>query len=483
MIRAFRLIIAVFRAPPGVPLRAAPRAALAAAIALITGCGDNGGPRGLTPQQLVDRLQELPGVTVEEQETDEPDLHYYTLHFTQPIDHDNPGLGTFQQEVSLLHRNTSAEVPMVVQTSGYADTNLGHPVELTRLLAANQVAIEHRFFGTSIPDPVDWSKLTIAQMAADEHAIIVAMRSIYDGAFVSTGGSKGGMTAMYHRRFYPDDVDGTVAYVAPISFGAPDHRYPAYIDTVGPIGCRQAVRDIATEMLAHRRDAIVAHAQADASHTYTQISIGAAAEAAVVSLEWTFWQYHGADECGTVPLVSESDETVLAFLDKVSPVSDSDDWQVERFKPYYYQSYTQLGYPDGGAEYLAPYLKFTEADYSNELPVPEPPYDDSVMRDIDFYVEHAGVHLLFVYGEWDPWTGGKFALGNAEDAAILIQDGGTHSAWLTNLALSDRQEAFAKLEAWTGVTPMVSRVHHADLAADLPPRIPPVLARARAAAK
>ena len=34
------------------------------------------------------------------------------------------------------------------------------------------------------------------------------------------------MTAIYHRRFYPDDVDGTVPYVAPISFGAPDLRYP-----------------------------------------------------------------------------------------------------------------------------------------------------------------------------------------------------------------------------------------------------------------
>ncbi|HEU4734612.1 MAG TPA: S28 family serine protease [Kofleriaceae bacterium] len=473
MIRAFGLIITTLRVALG--------ATLVAAIALSGACGDNGEPRGLTPEQLMEHLQELPGVTVEEQVSDDPDLRYYVLHFTQPIDHDNPALGTFQQEVSLLHRNTSAQVPMVVQTSGYADTNLGHPVELTRLLAANQVAIEHRFFGTSIPDPLDWSKLTIAQMAADEHEIITALRSIYEGAFVSTGGSKGGMTAMYHRRFYPDDVEGTVAYVAPISFGAPDDRYRKFLDTVGPIGCRQAVRDLATEMLAHRRGAILAHAQADSSHTYTQIAIGPAVEAAVVSLEWTFWQYHGRDECDTVPPVGASDESVLAFLDKVSPVSDCDDVHVERTKAYYYQSYTQLGFPAYGAQYLAPYLKFTEADYMNELPVPEPTYDDTVMRDIDFYVEHSGDHLLFVYGEWDPWTGGKFALGNAQDAAILIQEGGTHATWLTNLALSDRQEAFLKLEAWTGVTPMVSRVHNADLVAERPPRIPPVPGRAPAA--
>ena len=41
------------------------------------------------------------------------------------------------------------------------------------------------------------------------------------------------MTSVYHRRFYPDDVDATVAYVAPISFGAPDDRYIDFLANVG----------------------------------------------------------------------------------------------------------------------------------------------------------------------------------------------------------------------------------------------------------
>ena len=460
MNRALRLIIAV--------------------IIAASGCGDNGGPRGLTPDQLLARLRALDGVKVEEGASDDPDLHYYILHFTQQVDHNDPSIGTFQQEVSLLHRSSSEEVPMVVQTSGYADTILGHPVELTRLLAANQASIEHRYFGSSRPDPMDWTRLTIQQMAADEHEIIAALRTVYEGAFITTGGSKGGMTAMYHRRFYPDDVEGTVSYVAPISFAAPDRRYADYLaDMVGPIGCRQAVRDIATEMLAHRRDAIVERAQQDSSHKYTQIAIGAAVESAVVGLEWTFWQYHGVNECMSVPRVTASDVDVFAFLDAISPVSDCDDDQVERFKPYYYQSYTQLGYPDGGYEYLAPYLKYTEADYANELPTPDPTYDrGDAMRDIDDYVERRAEHLLFIYGEWDPWTGGKFALGDAADSALLIQPRGTHSAWITDLELSDRQEAYAKLEAWTGVTPMASRVHQAAFAPDVVPRVPAVLGHA-----
>jgi len=134
------------------------------------------------------RLRQLSGVTVREAPTDQPGFHYYVLQFTQPIDHDNPDLGTFQQEVSLLHRDERANVPMIVATSGYSDSIQDKPCELTKMLAANQVSIEHRYFGESRPSPADWTKLTIRQMADDEHRIISALRTVYRGAFLTTGG-------------------------------------------------------------------------------------------------------------------------------------------------------------------------------------------------------------------------------------------------------------------------------------------------------
>jgi PS-10 peptidase S37 len=450
-----------------------------------SGCGDNLEPPGLTPAQLLARLRELPGVTVKEVATQQADFHYYVLHVTQPVDHDDPSQGTFQQQVSLLHRDTGARVPMIIHTSGYSDYTLDRPVELTKLLLANQVSIEHRYFGTSRPVPTDWTKLTIAQAAADEHEIIATLRTLYDGAFLTTGGSKGGMTAVFHRRFYPDDVDGTVAYVTPISFGVPDPRYPWYVDTIGPVDCRQAVRDVAVEMLARRRAAIWDLAESQPEHTYTRVRLGPAIEAAIVALEWTFWQYAGIEDCPTVPPPTASDEVLFKFLDEVSPVSDNDDARVAQFEAYFYQSYAELGFPDGGTEYLAPYLRYTEEDYADELPVPEPVYDSNAMRDIDDFVEHRGDRLLFVYGEWDPWTGGKFALGNATDSALLTQPRGTHWAKIVNLEIADREQAFIKLKDWTGVTPMISRAR--AMAFDGHPerqaRVPPALRRARAARK
>jgi hypothetical protein len=447
-------------------------------IAVFAGaCGDN---IDATPPTFVEQLGALPGVTVTETPTETGGYAYYVLHFTQPVDHDDPDGPTFQQEVSLLHRDPTA--PMIVQTSGYWDYYLDAPVELTRMLLANQISIEHRFFGESRPEPADWSKLTIEQMAADQHAIIAALRTVYDGAFVTTGGSKGGMTAIYHRRFYPDDVEGTVPFVAPISFGAPDARYEPYLDTLGPSACRNQVRAVATELLANRRAMLETEATAEAeqrSLSYTRIPIPLAVESSVVNLEWSFWQYRGVGACPFVPATTASDATLWNFLDETSPVRDSDDTSVTEFEAYYFQAYHQLGFPATATAYLDPYVRYTEDDYLAALPIAAPTYDGgAAMADIDQWVQTEGHGLAFVYGEWDPWTGGAFELGAATDSLLVVQPQGTHGARVGRLADADRQAVLDKLRAWTGVEPFVTQSARERLREPVEPRIPPAL-RAR----
>ncbi len=426
---------------------------LVASLFVLGACSDGADPVEPGPTDLLGKLRAIPGVTAEPVPTETAGFEYYVLHFTQPVDHANPAGQTFQQEVSLLHRADGA--PMVVQTSGYFDYYLDRPVELTGILASNQISIEHRFFGESRPEPADWSKLTIEQMAADQHEIIVALREIYPGAFITTGASKGGMTATYHRRFYPADVDGTVPYVAPMSFAAPDVRYTAYVDAIGPASCREALRAAAIEMLQNRRATFETRAAAQPGHTYTRIPLGPAVEGSIASLEWAFWQYYGVSFCDQVPPVTASDADLFGFLDDISPVGDNDDAQVALFEAYYYQAYAQLGYPDGNATYLDPFLLYTDRDYDGALPTALPTFDGgAAMHDVENYVQTDGDRLLFIYGEWDPWTGGEYDLGGATDSLKLTQAQGTHGSRINRLAPADRDAAYAKLAAWTGVTPI-----------------------------
>jgi hypothetical protein len=423
----------------------------------------------MASDQLTARLLALPGVTVQEDVGPE-NFSYYILHFTQPIDHNDPSRGTFQQQVSLLHRNELAPFPMIIYTSGYADEERNRPVELTTLLDANQVSIEHRFYGTSLPDPMDWSKLTVDQAAADEHDIITALRTIYDGPFLSAGESKGGITALIHRSFYPDDVSGTVAYVAPMSFNAPDLRYPAQFDLIGMDDCRTAVRNAARQMLT-RRDRMLARAKRQSDHVYTRVKIGPAVEAAITGLEWGFWQTAGGDHCGEVPLTTASDDELFEFLKQMSPVSEYDDEQLGYYAPYYYQSYAQLGYPDGTVAYLTDQLWYGEIDYEGELPTAEPEFDPDAMDAVQKWLENRdtdehdpvtradlGKHLMFVYGSWDPWFAGRVAVGAAGDTITFIKAQGNHDTKLATLDPVDRVQAFSYIKHWTGVDPVLWRL-------------------------
>jgi len=106
---------------------------------------------------------------------------------------------------------------------------------------------------------------------------------------------------------------------------------------------------------------------------------------------------------------------------------------------------------------------------------------DAIMLAVTFL--HIG--LLFIYGQWDPWTGGKFPLGDATESDVLTQPEGTHGARIESLDPADRAEAFAMLEAWTGVTPTATQARRAGGQGDEteeidppPPRVPPALVRA-----
>lgn len=465
------------------------RAALAIVLALAA-CGDNA-PGFEPPQSLADlpaAIARLPGVTIVgplPTRLTDAGYQYYTLEFTQPVDHADPDGQTFQQEVSLIVRDVGA-TPLVVHTTGYDDYWLDYPVELTEMFAANQITIEHRYFGSSRPVPTDWSKLRIEQMAADEHHVIELLHQVFPGApFLASGESKGGMTAVFHRRFYPDDVAATIPYVAPLSFGAPDDRYTDFFTNIGGdanAACRQGVRAAATEMLQHRRAALVQAATSDAiahDFAYTRIALGPAVESAVLSLEWAFWQYHGVAACKDVPPVTADDATLYDFLEAVSPVEDSDDASIAEFEPYYYQADEQLGFPAGGAAYLTPYLQYGDDAYAGLLSVPAPAYDHGgAMTDIDEFVRTRGDQLLFVYGQWDPWSAGMYTVGDGRDAARYIEPDGTHGSTITFLADADRAAALAHLQQWTGLTPTaLPQKRRARKLRQVPPALLHVLAR------
>jgi hypothetical protein len=415
------------------------------------GTSGNGGASGTggSAGDLVERLERIEGLRVVSHERLSSGEIRVNLTIEQPNDHEQPEGPKFEQTIQLLHR--SADAPMVLISTGY-DIEMGFGgYELVPALGANLLGIEHRFFGTSKPEPLDWSLLNIKQAAADTHHIVESLRGLYTRPWLSTGASKGGMASVYHRRFYPDDVVGTVAYVAPLSFGAPDNRYLDFLANVGGpelSSCRERLASIQVEAL-ERRAALIP--QIAALEGITDADAESALESTVWNLPFSFWQSLGVNRCGWLPAADATDVRLFEFLFlDLSGYSDPESQR--RFLPYYYQAYTEFGYPAIRSDHFAHLLKTKQWSLADALPGVPVEFHPEVMQDISSWVKSAGNRLMFVYGEYDPWTAGAFELGKATDSYVFVQPKGTHSALITRLALSDAVAAYAIVKRWAGVS-------------------------------
>ncbi|MFD3696942.1 S28 family serine protease [Streptomyces sp. NPDC058646] len=403
------------------------------------------------------RIQTVPGMRLLGERSAAPGRTVLDLAYRQPNDHRHPGRGSFEQRLTLVHK--SVQRPTVLYSSGY---ELGsapeRPTEPTELLDANQITTEQRFFGTSRPADPDWSHLTIWQAASDHHRLVTALKRVYRGAWISTGGSKGGMAAVYHRRFYPEDVAGTVAYAAPNNTDdRDDTAYDARLEQVGTPECREALKAVQRQALIRREAMTARYGQwAAAGQRTFQIIGGAdrAFELAVLRLPLMFWMHQPAAGCVSVPGVTATDDEVYAWIAKVTQLPVYADQTLEAFTPYFYQLGTQLGYPQFAAPHLEgllhhPGVQEMRSYVPKDIPLR---FQPNAMADVDRWVRRDGRSLMFVNGENDVAVAEPFRLGRGtRDSRLFQVVDANHHISIAGLPPGEAEEAVATLRRWAGL--------------------------------
>ncbi|MCM3811217.1 aminopeptidase [Streptomyces sp. DR7-3] len=418
--------------------------------------GASAAPAAPAQPDIKERVLAIPGMRfVEEQPYD--GYRFLVFSYAQPVDHRHPSKGTFQQRFTLLHKATDR--PTVFYTSGYNVTTAPRRSEPTQIVDGNQVSMEYRFFTPSRPQPADWSKLDIWQAASDQHRLFRALKPLYGKKWLATGGSKGGMTATYYRRFYPRDMDGTVAYVAPNDVAdKEDSAYDRFFAGVGTAECRTRLNAVQREALV-RRDEIVKRYQKwadDEKQTFTVVgSADKAYENVVLDLVWAFWQYHLLKDCADVPATNASTDELYGFIDEISGFSAYTDQGLETYTPYYYQAGTELGSPTFETPHLDGLLRYPGI-YAPRSYVPRDipmRFKPAAMRDIDRWVRQDAHRMLFVYGQNDPWGAERFRVGKgAKDAFVYTVAGGNHGSSIAQLAAEEKAKATAEVQQWAGVS-------------------------------
>ncbi|MEZ3178214.1 aminopeptidase [Streptomyces pimonensis] len=420
-------------------------------------------PEATGTTDIKERLLSVPGMSLIE-EKPYTGYRFFVLGYTQPVDHRRPSRGTFQQRITVLHKDTAR--PTVFYTSGYGVSTTPRRAEPTQIVDGNQVSMEYRFFTPSRPEPADWSKLDIWQAASDQHRIFTALRKIYSENWISTGGSKGGMTATYYERFYPRDMDGVVAYVAPNDVvNREDSAYDRFFRTVGTGECRDRLNAVQREALVRRAPLEEKYEAYASENGYTFDTIGSldrAYEAVVLDYVWGFWQYSTLADCADIPADARNatDDEIWTSIDTISGFSFYTDQGLSPYTPYYYQAGTQLGAPTVRFPHIEKkYIRYGYQPPRNFVPRSiDMEFQPHVMRDVDSWVRHNARHMLFVYGENDPWGAEPFRVGKgARDAYVFTAPGMNHGANVAGLVAEEKALATARILDWADVAPSTVR--------------------------
>jgi hypothetical protein len=396
-----------------------------------------------------EKLYDLPGVQVTEIEPTFGIPYAFQLDITQPVDHNNPNGSTFTQRAYLHHADES--LPMLFAPSGYAVTSRSGQELSSGILYCNLLTVTHRFFTGARPSPIDWKYLTIEQAAADHHHIASLLKDIYKGPWISSGASKSGQTVLFHKRFWPDDVDATVAYVAPIVYGTHDQRFLTFLDTVGSDECREKLQHFQRLLLQKRDSIIPMFVQWFPDHNYTfSLDINEAYEYAILEFHFAFWQFHNKD-CSTIPGDDATCRELGDYLFEGAGMNTFSDYYLDYYEPYVYQALTETGYPAYPTEHLSDLLLYATdpgADFYLSKNI-STTYNPLPIEDITDWLKSEGNNIIYIYGGIDPWSAAMFEPTNETNAIRILQPGADHSVRIVNL--DEKDVVIETLEDWLGI--------------------------------
>lgn len=405
-------------------------------------------------QSLEKRIKSLPGViSVEKMESNHFFKEALIIMIIQPIDHHHPELGTFPQRVILS--NLGFDQPVVFITEGYGGDYGATPKylnELCPLLNANQLFVEHRFFGKSVPDSIDWKYLTVENAAADHHHIVELFKPVYNKKWISTGISKGGETVLYHRALYPDDVEISVPYVAPVNFSVEENRHDRFIrHKAGRASERKQVEKCQLEFLKRKKQLMPLFEQYCKEKNYNfRTGTSEIFDYCVLEFSFSFWQWgHPVKE---IPVSTSTDQEFFNYMIKICSPDYFDIVSGKPTFPFFVQALTQLGYYGYNTKPFKGLMELNDTKgYIAELFMPASAdfaYDPSMSLRVKKYLKKDAKKIIMIYGGNDPWTASAAKTCGNKKIRKVVQPEGNHRTRIGTLPESQRELVMEILEKW-----------------------------------
>lgn len=401
---------------------------------------------------LEEKLFSLPDIIFKKIDTPEGYEAAYELKIRQEIDHNDPSKGYFYQRAFLSHKGY--DNPTAIITNGYGKPR-NNITEVAELLEANQINVEHRYFLESSPDSLDYDYLNFEQITADLHKINQLFRKIYDGKWISTGISKGGTTTIFYRYFYPNDVDVSIPYVAPVNHSNEDQRIYDFLDNIGTAECREDILSYQKDMLENSEEmrALLKWYVKGNGSKFTYLNLNEAYEYAILEFPFSFWQY--GHDCDKIPRKSDSTEKKLDYFLEIVGLDFYSDESMESFASHYYQSGTEMGYYGFETEEFKGLLKYL-SDNTHHSAVFMPNkmkanFKAELTNRVSKWSETAP-NMIYINGALDTWSATAVPPSKKTNSLFYFMEGKHHaSARIKNMSPTDKKLLIKTLNQWLDI--------------------------------
>lgn len=411
-------------------------------------------------KKVLEQLQALPGVSDVQELKSTAYENKYLLNITQEVDPIHHQAGSFKQRVIVCH--VGYDRPTVLVTEGYECNyalNENYREELSKLLNANVVFVEYRYFDASTPSPCNWDYLTVENSLYDLHHVNQTFRQMYKGKWISTGISKGGQTCMFYRVFFPDDVDVSVPYVAPLNKSVEDGRHEPFIDhQVSTADKRQHVKDFQIEVLKRKAAFMPLFTKFCTEKGYTfRVPLEEIYDYCVLEYSFAIWQW--GTPMSKIPNASASDKEIFDHFIKTT---DPNYFSTQTpYLSFNVQAARELGYYGYDTKPFKKWLTIkTAKDYMHRVMLPEQfanlKFDKTLYNKTINWLKNNDRKMVYIYGGIDPWgssgVAGLSFLKKKDLIKVYVLPEGSHATRINSFPEPTRTEIINLIKKYLDIT-------------------------------
>ena len=136
-------------------------------------------------------------------------------------------------------------------------------------------------------------------------------------------------------------------------------------------------------------------------------------------------------------------------------VCSPDYFSIEGTKPtiaFFVQAARELGYYGYETKPFAKYLKIKSAKgYLNTLFMPKDyrvAFDSSISQQCARYIRNNDPKMIFVYGQFDPWSAAAVRFENKTNMYKAVCPGGNHGSRIASLPPEMKKEVLDRIQKW-----------------------------------